>query len=106
MIKEGTDILRMRLSTSHIPSNAGRPHFQKTKKVHEQEKASNANPKPPLYIHIIICMFHMSASSFKIFFKKLCQKRLSIIRFLENLAQPLKLHFIKKLFVNKMSHQL
>jgi len=31
MIKEGTDILRMRLSTLHIPSNAGRPHFQKAK---------------------------------------------------------------------------
>jgi len=28
MIKEGTDILRMQLNTTHIPSNAGRPHCQ------------------------------------------------------------------------------
>ena len=40
-------------------------------------------------------MYHMSASSFKIFFKKLCQKRPPIIRSLENLAQQLKLDFLK-----------
>jgi hypothetical protein len=50
MIKEGTDILRMRLSTLHISSNAGRPHFQKTKTA-KKEKASNANPKPFLQTH-------------------------------------------------------
>jgi hypothetical protein len=77
MIKEGTDILRMRLSTLHIPSNAGRPHFQKAK-APKIRKGFKRQPEAFSSNTLITCFISQPLIS-KSFFKKLCQKRLCIL---------------------------
>ena len=95
MIKEGTDILRMQLHISHIPSNAGRPHFQKTKKLYKQEKAPNANPKPSLptlFITWFICQPLLSKS----FFKKTLSKETVNYKLSSKFSATVKVSFFKK----------
>jgi len=86
MIKESTDILRMQLNTSHISSNAGRPHFQKTITYKNKKR-----PQTPT--RSLLLPYYLKYGSFvnlffqNLYLKKLCQKRHLIIVWLQNWRQ-------------------
>ena len=73
MIKEGTDILRMRLSTLHIPSNAGRPHFQKTKTAKKRKGFKRQPEAFSSHTKTIVCFIYQPLP-LKSFFKKTLSK--------------------------------
>ena len=73
MIKEGTEILRMRFGISHISSNAGRPHFQKTKCL-ETRKGFKRQPEAfSSHTKTIVCFIYQPLP-LKSFFKKTLSK--------------------------------